>query len=209
MIRVLLLLIGYMVGCIQSAFIVGKLHGIDIRQYGSGNAGTTNVLRTLGGKAGATVFFFDFLKGFLTTYIVYRVCNYMSMDGFTMAAYSGIGVILGHNFPFYLKFKGGKGIACSMGFIVALNIPIGLVICLCGILVAVLTKYISLASICAAVLVPFIYYFVVEIRGEVIVIVILLATLAIFQHRANIKRLIRGEENKFSVSSIKNKLNSK
>lgn len=203
--RLLILLIGYGIGCIQSAFIVGKLHGIDIRQHGSGNAGTSNIIRTLGGKAGATVFFFDFLKGFLTTLIVYKLCNYLGANGFVLAAYVGFGVVLGHNFPFYLKFKGGKGIACSMGFITALNIPLGLIICICGIIAAIITKYISLASITGAILVPFLY-FLKGIRGEVLIIVIFLGLLALFQHRQNIKRLIKGEENKFSISEIKSKL---
>lgn len=208
MLRILVLLIGYGVGCVQSAFIVGKLHGIDIRKHGSGNAGTTNVLRTLGGKAGATVFLVDFLKCFLTTVIIYHIFNYFDLDGFLYAAYGGAGVILGHNFPFYLKFKGGKGIACSMGLITALNIPLGIIICVSGFLVAIVSKYISLASISAAILVPLVY-FLAGIRGEVLIIVLFLALLALFQHRANIKRLIKGEENKFSLLQFKEKIKSK
>lgn len=119
MIRLVCLLIGYIFGCFQTSYIYGKLHGIDIRQYGSGNAGTTNSLRVLGKKAGAIVLFCDILKTGLAMTVVRLLFKEQYGDIlYLLAIYAAAGAILGHNFPFYLGFKGGKGIACTAGLVI-------------------------------------------------------------------------------------------
>ncbi|MFV0502806.1 MAG: glycerol-3-phosphate 1-O-acyltransferase PlsY [Lachnospirales bacterium] len=198
MIRLILLLIGYSIGCIQSAYIVGKIHGIDIREHGSGNAGTTNIMRTIGKKAGVLVFLLDFFKCFLVTSLVIYIFRADAYASYLYGIYAGAGVMIGHNFAFYLKFKGGKGIACGMGLIVALNFWLGLGICIAGITIVAITKYMSLGSLISAFVVPFAFY-ISGVRGELFILTICLAILAIYQHRGNIVRLVNGTENKFSV----------
>ena len=120
--RLICLVIGYAFGLFQTGYIYGKLHGIDIRKEGSGNAGTTNALRVLGKKAGIITYIGDMVKAVLAAMVVRLIFGQSHADIImVLVLYSGIGVILGHNFPFYLGFKGGKGIAASSGVIVALG----------------------------------------------------------------------------------------
>lgn len=205
MYRVVCLVIGYAIGCIQTAFIVGKLMGkIDIREYGSGNAGTTNITRVLGPKAGAIVFVGDILKGV----IAYTICSLLFngdgsfFQGETIlpGIYAGLGVILGHDFPFYLKFKGGKGIASTLGIILCIDLKIAAITYLIGFLIVVITKYISLSSLIMALVVT-VLLFVYKFNTEAGILMAVLAILAYYQHIPNIKRLIKGKENKFSIKS--------
>ena len=119
MVRILCLAIGYLFGLFQTSYIYGRMHGIDIRKHGSGNAGTTNTLRVLGKKAGAIVLFCDIMKTGLAMVLV-RILFKNSYGDILplLSLYAGAGAILGHNFPFYLRFKGGKGIACTAGLII-------------------------------------------------------------------------------------------
>ena len=124
MVRIICLLIGYAFGLFQTAFIYGKLHGIDIREHGSGNAGTTNSLRVLGKKAGIIVLLFDIIKCILAVVTVKLIFGETYKDMLPLLQiYAGAGAILGHNFPFYLKFKGGKGIATTAGLILSFPWP--------------------------------------------------------------------------------------
>ncbi len=206
--RVLSILIGYFFGCIQTSYIYGKLVAKqDIRQHGSGNAGTTNTIRVLGLKAGILVFVCDILKAVLA----FSLCMFLFNGSFNFwgnsisggegvinGIYAGLGVILGHNFPFYMKFKGGKGIASMVGLILALDIRIGLIVYFCGILSIVFTKYISLASLIIAGFLPFLlllFGYSLEIVG----LGFLLMGLAYYLHRGNIQRLLSGNERKFSL----------
>lgn len=203
MFRLICLAIGYAIGCIQTAFIVGKLMGkIDIRDFGSGNAGTTNVTRVLGAKAGAIVFICDILKGV----IGYLICSlifkgsgtFFGGDSILPGVYAGVGVILGHDFPFYLKFKGGKGIASTLGFILCINPVVAAITYALGFVAVISTKYISMASLVMTLACPVIMI----IRGletEAVIIMFFVMALAYYQHKGNIKRLIKGEENKFSI----------
>lgn len=129
---ILCLFIGYIFGCFQTGYIYGKCHGIDIRQYGSGNAGTTNTLRVLGKKAGYITYLGDALKAIiaivLVEHLVYGRFLVPSMSFQLLLAYTGLGVAFGHNYPFYLKFKGGKGIAVTSGVMLALDLRIGLLV---------------------------------------------------------------------------------
>ena len=210
------LVIGYIFGLFQTGYIIGKVKKVDIREMGSGNAGTTNAMRTLGAKAGILTFIGDCAKTILAM-VVCRLlvsCFYpdlldANVIKYTIGMYAGLGAVLGHNFPFYLKFKGGKGIAATSGFIIAFGtwpmIPIGLVIFFGIVLV---TKYVSLGSICLMIgffiqLIIFgqLGWYGVEgpLRIEIYILGFLFMALAIIRHRANIVRLMNGTENKFGV----------
>ncbi len=126
--RIICLAVGYVCGLFQTSYIYGKKSGIDIREHGSGNAGTTNALRTLGKKAGALTLLGDCLKCVLAVLIARLLFGtHQGTDLLALELYAGAGCILGHNFPFYLKFKGGKGIAASVGFLLAFDMRIFLI----------------------------------------------------------------------------------
>jgi glycerol-3-phosphate acyltransferase PlsY len=208
------ILIGYICGCFQTSYIYGRLHGIDIRQYGSGNAGTTNSLRVLGKKAGAIVLLCDILKTGLAMTIV-RVAfksNYGDIS-YLLALYAAAGAILGHNFPFYLGFKGGKGIACTAGLIIFFHpyMIIPQIITFFG--TFLLTHYVSLGSLLVQIVLiaEMIILGQTGVLGmsqtalnELYIVTVLLAILAFWGHRANIGRLIHGNERKTYLSK-KNK----
>ena len=199
--RLISFIIGYFIGCIQSAFIVGKLIGkIDIREHGSGNAGMTNVTRVLGAKAGIFVFICDILKGL----IAFNLCNFIfggslfsNNADVLYGVYAGFGAIIGHDFPFYLKFKGGKGTATTLGFLLFVNPLIAIITYIIGFITAFVSKYISLASLVMTLVFP-ILMIIVKMPFETIIIMAIVMILCYYQHRDNIKRLIKGEERKFS-----------
>lgn len=213
--RGICLAIGYILGLFQTGYIYGKAHNIDIRQQGSGNAGTTNALRTLGWKAGLITFIGDLGKAMLAMLAAWLLFHEKYPDGVKLLEmYAGFGAVLGHNFPFYLKFKGGKGIACTSGFILAFC-PLMAPICLILFIGAVvITRYVSLGSI--LVVVSYFIQLVVfgqmgwlevnpDLLPEVYVVGGLFTLLALWRHRANIKRLLSGTENKLSLHKTKEK----
>lgn len=206
MLRIISLLIGYVLGLIQSGYIVGRLYKLDIREHGSKNPGATNALRVLGKKAGAMVFLGDFLKSLIPCLAI----SYIFRDNidlkYVLLLYMGLGVVLGHNYPFYLGFKGGKGVASTAGILTALDIRIALILLLIFIAVTVATKYISLASIFVMlgfIIISFFYSgfiglspsFSIEFR----ILCIVISLLSIWRHRSNIIRLINGKENKINL----------
>ena len=205
--RIICLAIGYVFGLFQTGYIYGKLHNVDIRTMGSGNAGTTNALRTMGFKAGAITFIGDAFKCIFAVLTVKLIFGDSQADILPLLSmYAGAGAVLGHNFPFYLKFRGGKGIAATAGLL-ASTLHIGLVIlCLLSFAVPVwITKYVSLGSLIVVVayLLSMIVYgqmggFGVEqvVLNEMYVIAAFLMVLAFIRHRANIQRLLTGTENK-------------
>jgi len=190
MYAVLTAIIAYLIGCINNAYIFTKYtRNIDIRNYGSGNAGATNVLRVLGYKAAAPVFALDVLKGVIAVLIG----KYLM--GNTGAMIAGIAVVCGHNWPVFLKFRGGKGIATSVGVVMTVSPLLGLIALAIGVTVIVLTKYVSLGSITGSVtfvLLNAIFWN----SAQIFIFSLILASLAIFQHRSNIKRLLAGTESK-------------
>ena len=212
--RLICLAVGYVCGLLQTGYLVGKMSHVDIRKKGSGNAGTTNALRVLGWKAGILTFAGDVIKcaaAFLIVYYMYRGSDCRPL----LTMYAGAGVTLGHNFPFYMGFKGGKGIAVMAGLVVVnsfwhlpsrlLMIPVTLAFFL---LPVIITRYISVGSLSAytAFLVEMIVIgqlgwldMEAPYRYELYGILFLLTALAWYRHRANIGRLLKGTENKFGV----------
>ena len=197
MFRLICILIGYGIGCIETAHVVGKLWKVDLRQHGSGNLGTTNALRVLGKKAGAMVFIGDILK----SVIAFLICRAIFRDNGTIAGLFGsAGAILGHNYPFYLNFKGGKGIAVMIGMTAALafttDIRLALPTAIIGFGLAFATRYVSVGSLAFAATLPISCY-LLGYGKEVVVITLCASALAFWRHRKNIKNLINGTENRF------------
>lgn len=206
MIRILLLIIGYCFGLFQTGYIYGKLHGIDIRTQGSGNSGATNSLRVFGKKAGAIVFLGDALKCHIPAAFTILIFSKIQPDhAYLYMMYLALGATLGHNFPFYMNFKGGKGISCMGGISAAYDWRF-MLFCIVEVFgIIFVTKYVSVASITLAVTM-FIFslwagqsgFFGLaqEVLMEYYIISFVISALAIWQHRANIKRLMNGTENK-------------
>lgn len=204
--RIICIVIGYVFGMFQTAFIYGKLHGIDIREHGSGNAGTTNTLRVLGTKAGLIVLAGDIIKCILAIVLCSVLFDKTHPNEiYLLKLYAAAGAILGHNFPFYLQFKGGKGIAATAGLILAFHpyfIVMGVIVFF-GIFFT--THYVSLGSLLvyAGLMIQMVAAGQMGVFGasqqvliEMYIITALLTMLAYYKHRENIKRLIKGEERK-------------
>lgn len=204
--RIICVIIGYVFGLFQTAFIYGKLHGIDIREHGSGNAGTTNTLRVLGTKAGLIVLAGDIIKCILAIVLCSVLFDKTHPNEiYLLKLYVAAGAILGHNFPFYLHFKGGKGIAATAGLILAFHpyfIIMGVIVFF-GIFFT--THYVSLGSLLvyAGLMIQMVIAGQMGVFGasqqvlnEMYIITALLTILAYYKHRENIKRLLKGEERK-------------
>ena len=212
--RGICLIIGYVFGLFQTGFIYGKLHHIDIREYGSGNAGTTNTLRTLGWKAGLITFIGDAGKAILAMLAVWFLFHGNYPDGVKLLElYAGLGAVLGHNFPFYLNFKGGKGIACTAGVIITFHPPMAIACLLIFVVTVAATRYVSLGSMLVAMcfylqLIIFVSegYLKIseELQMEIYVLGGVFLVLALWRHRENIKRLLSRTENKFSIKNAGN-----
>ena len=204
--RIASLVIGYLFGIIQTAYIYGKMNGIDIREHGSGNAGTTNALRVLGKKAGAIVFAGDFLKCFLAIHLVQIIFKNSAADILPLIGlYGATGCILGHNFPVQLNFRGGKGIACTAGLLAAFDVRIGVIALLTFLAIVIATRYVSLGSMVivtefALFIIVFgqlgLYHMAQAPLIEMYVLAAFLAGMAIYRHRANIVRLLNGTESR-------------
>ncbi|MGK9370011.1 glycerol-3-phosphate 1-O-acyltransferase PlsY [Melioribacter sp. Ez-97] len=208
------IVLSYLVGSIPTSIIISKLvKGIDIRQYGSGNAGGTNVFRVLGWKWGVLTILLDALKGAVAVIVVARLYldnipfnNITPFDDFTLVQIlCGVAAVIGHIWTVFAGFKGGKGIATALGFLMTI-ITVDMLLAIGIFLVVVyFSRYISLGSLTAAVSVPVILFvrenlFGVHIAGYGIILpfAIALALLVIYTHRKNIDRLLKGNENKIS-----------
>lgn len=206
MVRLVCILIGYLFGCFQTSYIYGRLHGIDIRKYGSGNAGTTNSLRVLGKKAGVIVLLCDILKtGLAMTVVRFLFRERYGDILYVLAIYAAAGSVFGHNFPFYLGFKGGKGIACTAGLIIFFHPYLILPEMVTFFGVFFITHYVSLGSLLVEVVLiaGMVVLGQTGVLGmeqaalnELYVVTVLLALLAFWGHRANIVRLIHRQERK-------------
>ncbi len=216
MVRLICLIIGYAFGLIQTAYIYGRMHGIDIRTVGSGNAGTTNALRVLGKKAGLVVFLGDVAKTVAAVIVVRLIFGTSYTDSiYMLVLYTAAGVILGHNYPFYLGFRGGKGIAATAGLIASLGPWFILVEGLVFIITFTTTHYVSLGSLLVylALVIHLILFgqngffegMTQPALTEMYIVALLLMAMAFWRHRSNIKKLIEGTERKTYISK-KNKL---
>lgn len=188
--KLLLAILGYAFGCIPCSYLASKYLGrIDIREYGSGNTGATNVFRVLGKKAGVLAFLGDFLKGLIPALIGSYTAG---QDG---AAIASVFAVIGHCYPATLKFKGGKGVATSAGMIFGTNPLIGVILITLQFVILFLTRYMSLASLITATLFPIMVYFTHPTPIYQLCAVVM-GGLVIFRHRTNFFKLLKGEESK-------------
>ncbi len=203
--RIVCLVLGYVFGLFQTGYIYSKMHNMDIREHGSGNAGSTNVLRVMGPKAGLIVFWGDCLKMVFACLIVRLLFKEQTGTLYVYLLYTGLGVILGHNYPFYMNFKGGKGIAASAGLLLATDWRITLICLVLFVIIVAATRYVSLGSIVimAVFLVGMVlfgtdgsYGLAKESLVEFYMVAFAISGLGIWRHRANIGRLLKGTENK-------------
>ena len=203
-IYIIVSLIAYLLGSISfSVIFTKKFAGFDVREKGSGNAGSTNVLRTAGKKVAILTLLCDVLKGvFAILFALLASKIAKDADGALLVQLAGILVVLGHTFPIFFGFKGGKGVATALGVLLTINWQIGLILLVFALVLMILTRFVSLGSILAAILFPVLTIFIANnyiISGNYIVFGILLAVLVVFNHRSNVKRLLKGTENKLNL----------
>ena len=215
MVRLICVLIGYVFGLIQTGYLYGKSQHVDIRKHGSGNAGTTNALRTLGWKAGIITFLGDCFKCVIAVVLVRLLFASSHPDILpVLSMYTGMGAILGHNYPFYMNFKGGKGIAVTAGIIASTDWRLTIVCLVIFVGVVAITRYVSLGSL----FISLAFFVGVVLLGqagefgmasndlmEMYVVALLFVVSAFIRHRANIRRLLNGTENKISFGKKEGK----
>lgn len=203
------LILGYLLGSIPLAVWVGKAtKGIDIREHGSGNAGATNAIRVLGPKPGLFVLILDMAKGLVAVLLVAKIAQpHVEVGSVLIGILTGSCAILGHIFPVALRFRGGKGVGTGAGVMFALTPVVTLCALLLWIVIVASTRYVSVASMTAAVSLPAMLilgklFFGYEPGVELMCFSILLAAAVMLSHHANIKRLLAGTENRFTLSSV-------
>lgn len=193
----------YLVGSVPTAVWVGKwFHKIDVRDYGSGNAGATNTIRVLGLKTGIPVLLFDAFKGFIVVFLA-KETNLFPSDSEAMINFQlsmGVSAVLGHIFPIYAGFRGGKGVATLFGIVITLFPVAFLIVFVIFSLILVSTRYVSLSSIISAIAFPFIVVFLLHVSSpSLILFSIVIAIFVPVTHKKNIIRLLRGEESKMRI----------
>ena len=195
-------IIAYLIGSISFSVIISKkMAGFDVREKGSGNAGTTNMLRSVGKKAAALTLLCDILKGVVAIGIAIIAGNIIkNLDKALLVQMAAIAVVLGHTFPIFFQFKGGKGVATSLGVLLLVNWKIGLICLVFALVLMALTKMVSMGSVGAAILFPVLVLFIntnfiVSEGSGYFVYSIILAVLVAFNHRSNIQRILNGTEN--------------
>ena len=194
-------IVAYLIGSISFSVIISKkMAGFDVREKGSKNAGSTNVLRTAGKGIAVLTLVCDILKGVVAVLLAKLIGN---IDNFEHIEYlvqlAGLMVVLGHTFPIFFGFKGGKGVATSLGLILVINWQIGLICLVFALVLMILTRIVSLGSVAAAILFPVLTLFITEnyiVPGDYRIFGILLGFFVCFNHRTNIKRLLKGQESK-------------
>ncbi|KPU28302.1 hypothetical protein TR13x_02915 [Caloranaerobacter sp. TR13] len=188
----LVLLLSYLIGNINTAYLIGKIfENKDIRNYGSGNAGATNALRVFGVKIAAITFLFDLLKAVISVILGKMIL------GETGMLLSGVSVVIGHNWPVLLNFKGGKGIASTIGVMLVVNYKIALICIAIGLIIVIRSKYVSLGSVITMALLPVIgLFFNRPFNLDFLIFTLILSVMAIYRHKENISRLLKGQERK-------------
>ena len=209
---IIMAIIAYLIGSINFSIIISKkVAGFDVREKGSGNAGTTNMLRSVGKGAAAITLICDILKGVVSILIALLAGNIIKdLDKELLIQIAGIAVVIGHTFPIFFGFKGGKGVATSLGVLLMSNWQIGLICLVFALVLIVLTRMVSLGSCSAAILFPVLTLFINEHymvlsdgkSGNVYFIYsVILAIIVLYNHRSNIKRMLEGNENKISFNT--------
>ena len=203
---IIMAIIAYLIGSVNFSIIFSKrFAGFDVREKGSGNAGTTNMLRSVGKKAAVITLICDILKGVVSIGIAILLGNIPDLNKELLVQIAGVSVILGHTFPIFFGFKGGKGVATSLGVLLLSNWQIGLICLVFALVLMILTRMVSVGSCAAAVLFPVLTLFINEHytvltegkSGNVYFIYsVILAVIVLFNHRSNIKRILNGTENK-------------
>ena len=216
---ILMAVIAYLIGSVNFSVIISKkMAGFDVREKGSGNAGSTNVLRTVGKKAAIITLICDILKGVVSVLIALLVgwIAGETANSAIVVEIAALAVVIGHNFPVFFGFRGGKGVATSLGVILIVNWKIGLICLVFALALMALTRMVSLGSISASVLFAVLTMFIrdsyvggIEFDFSFIIFGILLAALVIFNHRSNLKRIINGTENKLNFEKKENKSEEK
>ncbi len=198
-------IIAYLIGSINFSVIFSKkFAGFDVREKGSGNAGTTNMLRSVGKKAAAITLICDILKGVVAILIAIFLGNlFNAQNRSILVQIAGIAVVVGHTFPVFFGFKGGKGVATSLGILIMSNWEIGLICLAVGVALIAITKMVSVGSCCAAILFAVLTFFIkdnyiVSEGSGYLTYSIILAVFILFNHRSNIVRILQGKENKIS-----------
>lgn len=203
---IIIAIIAYLIGSINFSVIISKrMAGFDVREKGSGNAGTTNMLRSIGVKAAVITLLCDILKGVVVILIAILIGNIVDgLDDALLVQLAGIFVIIGHTFPIFFGFKGGKGIATSLGVLLMINWRIGLICLVFALILMAITRMVSVGSIAAAILFPVLVVFIgqnyiVPVNNwSYLIFSIIIAILVLFNHRENLKRIFTGKENKIS-----------
>ena len=206
---IIIAIIAYAIGSINfSVLISKKMAGFDVREKGSGNAGTTNMLRSVGKKAAVITLLCDILKGVVSIGIALIAGNIVkNVDKAVLVQIAGILVVVGHTFPIFFEFKGGKGVATSLGVIMMINWKIGLICLVFALVIMAFSRMVSMGSVGAAILFPVLTLFIntnfiVQASGmKYFIFSVILAVMVIFNHRANIKRIANGTENKLSFKN--------
>lgn len=193
MMFILIAVLSYIIGSFSSSYIIGKtIRNIDIRNFGSGNAGATNSLRVMGKKLGIIVGILDIIKGMTATFIG------LKLMGYTGGLIAGLFVVIGHDWSVFLKFKGGKGIATTFGILLVLNFPTAAISMAIGLGIVFYTRYASLGFLTFLSLTPIVSSVIMKsFDMKLFIFTTTLAFLGLWRHKANIKRLLNGSENKF------------
>ena len=203
---IIIAIIAYAIGSVNFSIIISRKYaGFDVREKGSGNAGSTNMLRSVGKKAAAITLICDILKGVISILIAVIIGNIAKeVDKALLVQIAGIAVVLGHTFPIFFEFKGGKGVATSLGVLLMTNWQIGLICLVFAIIIMIFSKMVSMGSVGAAILFPVLTLFIrdnyiVETSGfKYFIYSVVLALIVAFNHRENIKRILNGTENKLN-----------
>lgn len=203
-------IVAYLAGSVNSSIIISKIIGTDIREHGSGNAGATNMLRTYGKKIGVITLVLDALKGVIGVGIALLTLTFIAplfpetandTSWILMRYFCGAAIVIGHNYPIFFQFKGGKGIATSAAVIFMLDWRVGFIVLIGALLVMALTRYVSLGSIIGALLFPtgvclYTFFIDKDYNYALLITAIFMCALAVYRHKANIVRLANGTESK-------------
>ena len=197
-------IIAYLIGSINFSILISKKKaGFDIREKGSGNAGTTNVLRTVGKKAAIITLICDVLKGVVAILLAVIAGNLVSgLDKALLVQIAGLAVVIGHTFPIFFNFKGGKGVATSLGVLFMVNWQIALICLVFALILIIVTRMVSVGSVTASILFPVLTLFLHNhylVPGNYLIFAIILAVFIAYNHRSNIKRILNGTENKIGA----------